>query len=80
MKLKEIKQKTDYLFSLTFQNGEVRDVDLKGLVGQYVTLEDLHTAEINSEWGCLEFLSCKVDIEPKTLYKYVTQNLEHSLR
>jgi hypothetical protein len=73
MKLIDCKQKIDYIFLLTFQNGEVIETDIRDLIVKYVTLDDLQTAKINSEWGCLEFLSGKVDIEPKTLYKYASQ-------
>lgn len=79
MKLIDCKQKKDYIFLLTFQNGEVKETDIKDLIVKYVTLDDLHTAKINSEWGCLEFLSGNVDIEPKTLYKYASQKKAHTL-
>lgn len=64
----------DYHFHLTFANGESLDVDLKELISNYVDLNSLSTAKINSEWGCLEFKEGMVDIEPKTLYKHATQN------
>lgn len=57
-----------------FLNGEEIETDLKNLIGKYVSLEDLHTAGINEEWGCLEFLAGNADIEPMTLYKYAIQN------
>jgi hypothetical protein len=79
MKLIDCKQKKDYIFLLTFQNGEVKETDMKDLIVKFVTLDDLHTAKVNPEWGCLEFLSGNVDIEPKTLYKYASQRIIQSL-
>ena len=70
MKLKHFEYQGAYRFVLTFENGEVRDVDLMNLVGQHVTGDLLHTARIDPEWGCLEFLNGSVDVEPKTLYRY----------
>ncbi len=79
MKLIECKQIKDYIFFLKFQNEETKETDLKELIGKYISIENLHTAKINSEWGCLEFLSGAVDIEPKTLYKYAAKKTAHSL-
>lgn len=73
MKLIEFKQKKEYHFILKFMNGEVKEVDLKELIGKHVSLIDLKSAKLNEEWGCLEFKSGMVDIEPKTLYKYASQ-------
>ncbi|MGZ5053887.1 MAG: DUF2442 domain-containing protein, partial [Methylobacter sp.] len=61
-----------YRFLLTFENGEVKEADLADLIGQHVSLDALNTARIDPEWGCLEFNNGWVDIEPKTLYRYVT--------
>ncbi len=74
MKLLHIEQCEEYRFVLTFENGEVREADLLGLIGQHVPADSLHTARIDPEWGCLEFLNGRVDIEPKTLYRYVCAN------
>lgn len=71
MKLRHFKQQEAYRFTLTFENGETKESDLQGLIGQYVPVDMLHTAHIDSEWGCLEFINGKADIEPKTLYQYV---------
>ena len=68
MKLINFKQKQGYCFILTFENGETKESDLTELIGNYVSLECLNTARINTEWGCLEFKDGRVDIEPKTLY------------
>ena len=70
MKLRQFEQIHAYNFLLSFENGEIWEADLKDLIGRYVTVDDLHTAYVNSDWGCLEFLGGQVDIEPKTLYRY----------
>lgn len=70
MKLRHFEHQEGYHFVLTFENGEIRQADLQDLIGTYVVLDMLSTARINPEWGCLEFDGGRVDIEPKTLYKY----------
>ncbi|MTW19975.1 DUF2442 domain-containing protein [Allochromatium palmeri] len=70
MKLRLIEHQEAYRFMLTFENGARREVDLQGLIGQHVALDDVKTARIDPEWGCLEFLDGRVDIEPKTLFRY----------
>ena len=70
MKIKNFEHKDAYRFVLTFQNGEVIEADLKDLIGQHVRVDDLSTARIDPDWGCLEFLGGSVDIEPKTLFRY----------
>ena len=70
MKLKHFEQQEAYRFVLTFENDYTQETDLQGLIGKYVNVDSLNTAQINPEWGCLEFLNGKVDIEPKTLYRY----------
>jgi len=72
MKLKHIEHREAYRFLLVFENGETQETDLKDLIGGPVGLDALDTARIDSEWGCLEFNDGMVDIEPKTLYQYVT--------
>lgn len=79
MKLIGFKQKRDYLFALTFENGEQKEADLKELLGNYVSVELLSTARIDPEWGCLEFKDGMVDIEPKTLYKSVMGKTGYAL-
>lgn len=74
MKLVNFKKLQDYWFVLTFENGETKDIDLAPLIAKHVSLENLQTARINSEWGCLEFNDGLVDIEPKTLYRFAMQN------
>ncbi|MCX7074892.1 MAG: DUF2442 domain-containing protein [Methylococcales bacterium] len=72
MKLKSFTQQDGYRFTLIFENGEIKDADLKNLIGSHVELEALKTARIDSEWGCFEFKNGCVDVEPKTLYRYAT--------
>lgn len=72
MKLISIKHQQAYLFTLTFENGESKETDLSALISQYVSLNHLNTAQVNSDWGCLEFNGGMVDIDPKTLYCYAT--------
>jgi hypothetical protein len=74
MKLKYFEHYEGYLFLLTFENGEVREADLIDLIGLHVSVDALNTARIDPEWGCLEFNGGKVDIEPKTLYRFATDN------
>jgi len=70
MKLISFIHQTDYLFSLFFENGINKETDLKELIEKHVSIEQIKTAQINAEWGCLEFNDGRVDIEPKTLYSY----------
>ena len=70
MKLAKITHKTNYIFILYFENGESKESDLQALIGKHVAIKDIHTAQVNTEWGCLEFNEGMVDIEPKTLYCY----------
>jgi len=70
MKLIKITHLTDYKFILFFENGESKETNLKELIAKHVNIEQVKTAKINPEWGCLEFNAGKVDIEPKTLYKF----------
>jgi len=44
MKLVNFKQKQDYLFALTFENGETKETDLQTSIGNYVSPEFLNTA------------------------------------
>lgn len=69
MKLKQFKQCEAYRFLLSFENGETRETDLRPLIGDYVSIDELATAHIDTDWGCLEFKNGQVDIEPKTLYQ-----------
>ncbi len=70
MKLKNFTQQDGYRFELVFENGEIKNADLKNLIGSHVELEALKTARIDGEWGCLEFENGSIDIEPKTLYRF----------
>jgi hypothetical protein len=73
MKLKDFHRQDGYVFILAFANGEIYTADLQDLIGRYVNLMELPTAQLNAEWGCLEFKTGTVDIEPKTLYKYANR-------
>jgi len=57
---------------LNSENGEIIEVNLEKLIGTYVAKDALNTASIDQEWGCLEFNNGMADIEPKTLYEFVT--------
>ncbi len=74
MKLKQFTQQDAYHFRLIFENGDIREADLKPLIGDYVAPEALNTAHLDTEWGCLEFINGSVDIEPKTLYAYANRH------
>ncbi|NOQ64502.1 MAG: DUF2442 domain-containing protein [Methyloprofundus sp.] len=70
MKLIKFTQQTDYQFILFFENGMSKECDLKELIEKHVSVQQIKTAKINAEWGCLEFNNGMVDIEPKTFYNY----------
>jgi Protein of unknown function (DUF2442) len=70
MKLVEFKHLKNYVFTLTFENGESKETDLKNLLEKHVDVNNLNTAQLNKDWGCLEFNDGVVDIDPKTLYRY----------
>jgi len=74
MKLKEFKIKNDYVFDLKFEDGIVRTVDMSKLIKSKVKVNELNTAHIDKEWGCLEFKNGTVDISPKTLYNFSKLN------
>jgi hypothetical protein len=71
MKLKQFKQIEGYNFFLTFDDGLQKEVNLEPLLKEKIQPKDLESAFIDKDWGCLEFKNGMVDIEPKTLYKYV---------
>ena len=70
MKLIEFKIKNDYIFDLKFENGIVKTLDISKLIKSKVKISELDTANIDEEWGCLEFKNGTVDISPKTLYNF----------
>ncbi|MDC9729245.1 MAG: DUF2442 domain-containing protein [Methyloprofundus sp.] len=70
MKLVKFIHNVNYVFTLFFDDKKKKEVDLQKLIGKYVSVNELVTAHINTEWGCLEFNAGQVDIEPKTLYHY----------
>ena len=69
-----------YRFLILFENGENKEVDLFNLIAKHVSLEQLNTARIDTEWGCLEFNDGQVDIEPKTLYQFALNNYYQDFR
>lgn len=71
VKLIKFEHQTDYRFTLYFENGEVKVTDRKPLIGAHVPADQLPTARIDPDWGCLEFNHGQVDIEPQTLYRFV---------
>ena len=73
MKLNNFTYIKDYRFMLFFENGEKKEVDLSGLIKKHVDMQNIKSAEINREWGCLEFKGGMVDIDPKTLYRHAMQ-------
>lgn len=57
MKLSRFTHLYDYVFSLDFANGETIESNLADLIGNHVDLQNLNTARIDPDWGCLEFSS-----------------------
>ncbi len=72
MKLQAVNHKAGYIFDLCFSDASHAEVDLAPLLQQYLEPDDLATASIDPEWGCLTFKDGMIDIEPKTLYKFAT--------
>jgi hypothetical protein len=69
MKLKSFEN-IGFQFSLTFVNGRTLQVNIQPLLGAYLSEQELTSARIDPDWGCLEFCDGAVDIEPMTLYRY----------
>ena len=69
MKLQSFRN-TGFQFSLVFENDEVIAVNLRTLISKYVAENDLDSAKMDAEWGCLEFCDGAVDIDPAILYAY----------
>ena len=74
MKLIKYNQLNNYLFELEFENGAKYKTDIASLIDKKVNTDELKTAHIDKDWGCLEFKGGLVDIEPVTLFKYVKQH------
>jgi hypothetical protein len=70
MKLARFEQRVGFQFTLTFANGDRATVDLEPLIGNHLSVDALESAEIDPDWGCLQFQGGSVDIEPTTLYRY----------
>ena len=71
MKLNDFTNINNYIFEFNFENGLHKRVDIAPLIQAKVSLKDLKSAHIDEDWGCLEFNDGMVDIDPKTLYKFV---------
>ena len=72
MKLKQFQNLGNYNFVFVFENEKAIQKNIRDLIGSKVSLDELQTARLDKEWGCLEFKEGMVDIEPKTLYRYLT--------
>ncbi len=70
MKLTEFENLGNYYFNLGFNNNSLEKYNIKNLIENKVSIDDLKTAQLNKEWDCLEFKDGIVDIEPKTLYNF----------
>ena len=70
MKLTKFERGAGFESALVFDNGERATVDLEPLIGHHVSVEELGSAEIDPDWGCLQFQEGSIDIEPTTLYRY----------
>jgi len=75
MRLIKYKNLDNYKFYFEFSNRDSGEVNIKNLIGKYIAKDELSTANLNEEWGCLEFKKGLVDIEPKTLYKFFNTNI-----
>lgn len=76
MKLQNFKYIDGYNFFLVFEDGVKKEVNLEVLLADKISLEELSSASIDLDWGCLEFKNGSVDIEPKTLYKFANNKTE----
>ncbi len=70
MRLIKFKIIKDYLFDLYFEDGTKKSVDLYNLIHSKVSKDEIFSAHIDPDWGCLEFNNGFIDIDPKTLYKW----------
>ena len=78
MKLVHFSYVEGFCFRLCFEDGSTFEADLSKLIKEHVCLEQLSSAKIDPDWGCLEFNEGKVDIEPKTLHRFaINQNKDH---
>jgi hypothetical protein len=78
MKLATFEQLVGFKFALTFDNGDRATVDLEPLIGNHISVDELGSAEIDPDWGCLQFQGGSVDIEPTTLYRYAMHSPSES--
>ena len=54
----------------SFQFSLVIAVNLRALINKHIAENDLDSAKMDAEWGCLEFCDGAVDIDPAILYAY----------
>ena len=79
MKLQNF-QNSGFEFSLGFENGQSIKVNLNPLIGKYISKQDLASARLDSEWGCLEFCDGSVDVDPSTLYRYAVDHGNYNFK
>ncbi len=77
MKLSSFEYKQDYVFRLAFDDNHVVEADLMPLIGKHVAPNELHTVQLDKDWGCLAFKDGLVDIDPKTLYRFALAESNH---
>ena len=70
MKLTKIENLGNYYFNLGFDNNSFCKFNIKSLIENKVSINDLKAAQLNKEWDCLEFKDGIIDIKPKTLYNF----------
>jgi len=70
MKLTNFTREYEYVFTFNFEKGINKTVDISNLIKNKVKKDELETAHLDKDWGCLEFKNGMVDIEPNTLYKF----------
>jgi hypothetical protein len=71
MKLVEFSYLESHCFQLSFEDGSVLEADLSELLRKHLPLNQIHSARIDPDWGCLEFNEGRVDITPQTLLRFV---------
>ena len=69
MKLVHFPYIEGFCFRLCFEDGSTLETDLSQLIKEHVCLEQLSSAKIDPDWGCLEFNEGRIDIKPETKQK-----------
>ena len=70
MKLDKFTNIEEYVFKFDFEDGTHKIVDIGPLIQSKVSTEDIKSAHIDKDWGCLEFNDGMIDIDPGTLYAF----------